>query len=881
MTEQETPLSRFKHYAGKTRQFIKRYGPALALIFALCLVVYFSTVYRLYPAYLPITDEWAERSVHTQYKNQITERVAQAYPHLPDANREKLVNDQFTKLLDERKSEIDGQINDISKQIKDQFQDDGGQTYMPDIDPWLWYSYALNKITYGHYGNAYKDGKSWFTLRNGRIGQPASFKMMSFLTAVNYNILNMFGKYSLHTAISYVPVILAALASIAAFFIGRKLGGYFVGLAAGVMIGLSPVIMRRTAAGFADTDILITFFEILVPMFFFLAFAEERTTKRWVYILLAALSLGFYTIGHQSWWHTLNFLMGALLIYLIFLFATYIRKHPGHIKEFLQQKNIQQYLSVFFGFGILGIFFTIFSRMLVGDPFFAALRIAVVSPFEEPLQFLASKNVAVSTIWPNVLTTVAELNPSSLNDVIAQLGGGLLFTASVIGILWLFVKNSKDRQTMFYGLFLLFWLASACFAARYGIRFIALAVPPYVFGLCVFMGYAMEALCEFGKKLIHVNPAITRGICIIVAIIIVFNPLAQTAHATGLQMVPPLNDAWTESITAIRDDSSDSIITSWWDFGHWFVALGQRRVTFDGGDQGERIHWVGKLLLTKNEQESVGILRMLNCAQEQAPHVLEQHLNGDTVRAIAILDKLFVQSREEARETLKNEGLSESAVTEVLDTTHCSDLLPNYLITSEDMVGKAGVWGHFGSWNFTKADMYNDVINAERDEGIRILKEKFNIPADEAPTLYNDLRKTNPDQYIAPWPGYQGNIADCSVANETITCANGLIVNTTSYDSVIRTQDGFRVPYSLTYIDNNTFVNRISNVSTTDVAVALMPVGNSYRSTFMDKLHGASMFNRLFFYQGYGLECFDQLSYKTSFIGNHIFVWKVNWECAT
>jgi len=34
------------------------------------------------------------------------------------------------------------------------------------------------------------------------------------------------------------------------------------------------------------------------------------------------------------------------------------------------------------------------------------------------------------------------------------------------------------------------------------------------------------------------------------------------------------------------------------------------------------------------------------------------------------------------------------------------------------MVGKAGVWAHFGSWNFQRALMYNTVKSMEVTQGI-------------------------------------------------------------------------------------------------------------------------------------------------------------------
>ena len=107
-----------------------------------------------------------------------------------------------------------------------------------------------------------------------------------------------------------------------------------------------------------------------------------------------------------------------------------------------------------------------------------------------------------------------------------------------------------------------------------------------------------------------------------------------------------MNDAWYESLIGIKNDCEDGIITSWWDFGHWFVAVAERRVTFDGGNQGERIHWVGKSLITKNETTAIGLLRMLNCGQEEAPHILEKYLDDDTVKAIDILNKIIVEDDE-------------------------------------------------------------------------------------------------------------------------------------------------------------------------------------------------------------------------------------------
>ena len=35
-----------------------------------------------------------------------------------------------------------------------------------------------------------------------------------------------------------------------------------------------------------------------------------------------------------------------------------------------------------------------------------------------------------------------------------------------------------------------------------------------------------------------------------------------------------MNDAWYDTLSKIRNEApQDIVITSWWDFGHWFKAV--------------------------------------------------------------------------------------------------------------------------------------------------------------------------------------------------------------------------------------------------------------------------------------------------------------------
>ena len=318
------------------------------------------------------------------------------------------------------------------------------------------------------------------------------------------------------------------------------------------------------------------------------------------------------------------------------------------------------------------------------------------------------KDVSLKSLWPNVLTTVAEFNEVPFGKIISQMGGRILFAIAIIGLVLLLFRKEERKKYFGYAVLLIIWFVATIYSFSQGVRFAILLVPAFAIAFGIGVGILYQFINKWLSKEIHINKYISKTIMIILLCLLLIAPL-KSANSTAKNEIPSMNDAWYESLTSIQNDASDAIITSWWDFGHWFYAISEKRVTFDGGNQGERIHWVGKSLLTENEDTAIGILRMLNCGQQKAPHVLEDYLDGDTVKAIDVLNKIIISDRSGAREILSEEGLEDDEIKEVLKYTHCDDLIDQYYITSEDMIGKAGVWGHFGSWSFNRAKMWQTV----------------------------------------------------------------------------------------------------------------------------------------------------------------------------
>jgi dolichyl-diphosphooligosaccharide--protein glycosyltransferase len=824
--------------------------------------MFFSVYFRAYPVSLPVTDDWAKSTVYNFYRNQIRNEVSKEYPNLPESNKNNLVESQFQEMLKTQKGLIESQIAQLSQEYKANFKDEDGQTYLLAIDPYLWYGEARNYIRNGHFGTEIIDGKEINFLRNGRegrAGNPGSAFHLYFGVYL-YKFVSIFSNASLMAVFFYIPLIIVTLSIIPAFLIGKKVGGNIGGFFAGMVVAINSALLSRTPAGFADTDAYNIFFPLMIAWMFIEAFEAKDLKKTTIFALIGALFTGLYSASWGGWWYVFGFILATIVLYIGYHLIVHRRISEKEIKN-----------SAFVG----GIFFlasAIFVSLLSGFSTF-------ISVFRGPLSVIAMKEVAITTLWPNVLTTVAEFNEVPLSAIISQMGGKFLFLLAVVGIILTMIrKDEHGKRDVKYAIFLTIWFIGTAYGFTKGLRFAILMVPAFAIAFGVCAGIVYQYLNKWISKELHIDKYITKTVLIILLLLLLISPLKAAAN-TAKGEIPSMNDAWYDSLIAIKNDAKDAITTSWWDFGHWFVTISERRVTFDGADQGERIHWVGKSLLTDDEDVSVGILRILNCGQEKAPHVLENYLDNDTVKAIDVLNQIILEDKTGAKKILEEEGLTANEIKEVLAVTHCEDLIPQYYIASEDMIGKAGVWGHFGSWDFKKAKMWQTVRNLDVVEGTRILREEFNLSEEEADNVYYEIQNNKADRWVSPWPGYLSGLSGCSEDKGMLRCGNGVEVNLTDMKAVVSTQQGKISLKSLAFINKNKeFIVKEYDGNAAPYSAALIPIGNGVSSILMDPRLAGSMFTRLFFFDGHGLKHFEILSDKRQVTGGRIQVWKVGWE---
>ena len=936
--KEESKSEEFEIDKDKLISFSKRYGFVLLIL----IPIFLSFFFRIQPAILPITDVMAENFVQNNIMSNIIDQVSQQYPNLPSERINELASKEFTKVMEKQKSDYKKQVEAVSQQIKSHYQDDTGQTYLIAIDPYQYYRYTRDIIENGHIGDEIREEVYYDTHMIAPIGTEIEMNLHALIGAVMYKTMHFLNpETNIMKGVFYVPVLISLLAVIPAFFIARRFAGNVGGFFAAVLVAVHPNFLTRTVGGFSDTDAYNVLFPLLIVWLFIEAFESRDRTKKAVLAGLSGLSVGVYSFAWMGWWLIFDFLVITLIAYLIYIIVYKLWTSKKELTDYFKSDQFKNFLIVFVIFLIIsGTFVTLFSG-------FNTFKKAPT----QPITSLTLKQAAKPTLWPNVYTTVAELNEASIPTIISSIGSGsfpkFFFWLSLIGItLTLLAKDQKKHNTLFilassiwffliilisnsienpfvftfllgipialgiifsiikkleidikFALVLIIWFTGTIIASTRGTRFILLLVPAYAIAFGITTGMIYKKLSKYITRELHVGEIISKTIIFLVLIVLIISPVGM-GWDVAKQEVPTMNDAWYSALTKIKDNSKENaIINSWWDFGHWFKAIADRAVTFDGASQNRpQAHWIGKVLLTSNEDEALGILRMLDCGANTAFETLNEELD-DRVKSIDILYQIIVLDREKAKKVLE-EYVSGEKAEEILGKTHCQPP-ENFFITSEDMVGKAGVWSHFGSWDFERASIWINVGTKKLSfsEGVKFIKDNFNYGDKEAEEIYYKVQELEEGReantWISPWPSYAGSRSCEKTGNNTHQCVFPMqttqgtqnvpfIFDSKNYEVYIDTQEGKLHPISISYIKDNKFhIKEYSENKTipNGLSMALIQKENGdYEAVMMQPPLVGSMFTRLFYFKDETLKHFEFFDYQRDFSGLDIYTWKINWE---
>jgi len=878
----------------KITKFYKKNSKTIITIALLIIPIFLAIFFRAYPYSIPITDEWAENTIHNDLKNNILTQINQQYPNLPDANKNRLVNEEFENLLKENKAQIEPQIEQLSNYFTSRFQDDSGQTYLLAIDPYFYWRHVDHYLENKQAGTIYTSelsnlnaqqlmysntdfskNQDWDGQRMAPIGSSTRMTFHSYVGVILHKILSIFNPtQSTLSTMFLIPIILCALAVIPAFLIGKKIAGNLGGFLAGTMLAINSNFLGRTAGGFSDTDSYVVLFPLLITWLFIESITHKNLRKRITYASLGGLCVGLFSFAWTGWWYIFDFILASIFIYIIYLIINHI-KEKKKVSKIFKEKDFLNYLKTMGSFILTS---TIFVSLFRGFNSF-------LNSITDPLGIIVMKDVATKTLWPTILTTVAELNPASWGQVLNSVGGAMFFWLALIGIFLNFTVKRKTKGTNIKsGILLTLWFIGTIFASTRGLRFLILLTPAFAVAFGIGVGIIYKKLVKWIPKALNIDKKICKIVLIIFIMLLLISPL-KAANNTAKHEIPSMNDAWHNTLNKIKTESAENaIVNSWWDFGHWFITLADRRVTFDGAGQDKHMaYWVGRSLLTDDEEKTLGILRMVDCGNNNAFWALNEELN-DTIKSIEILNNIILMEKTQASSELLN-YVSQQKANEVLEYSHCTPP-PNYYITSEDMVGKAGVWGHFGSWNFERASMYQNVKKLNSIDGMKLLENNFSLDQEKANQYYYEIQNIEADQWISPWPSYVSGIGSCQQQENYTICRNNLQggtiefkINPLTMETTISANGNEIYPASIVYTTENDIIEKEFDNAEFPYSIAIIPDGEGFKNILMMKELASSTFTKLFFFGGHGQDCFELFNEQNQVTGGKIYTWKVDWEC--
>ncbi len=895
--------------------FLKKNYSVILLALAVIVSAGLGFQIRMQAGDLDFANSWASNSVQNTMQQDISAAVSQQYPNLPDSNRNSILSQELDKANKAgtytfRAGQYAGQTMDIKQQVEQTskfvkafFQDEQGRNYMPDIDPYYWLRYAQNILEKGQIGDEVKNGLQWDNHQLAPTGRAIVIQDTLYpeIIANFHRLFGWIGGGNLTRTLMFLPVLFSAITSLVVFMIARRIAGNVAAFFAATMVGVHGALLNRTMFGHADSDALVVLLSVLILWLFIESFAAKNLRAKLAFAALAGLATGVYSRAWGGWWWIFDFTMAsaAITLGLFVLYELFLESKRNGLSANAAGKALQSLKGAAARSAITAtaVYLAVTG---ISVSIFVGFRTFLITPLTS-IGFAQLKTPVLGELWPNVLRTVAELNQGTLSQAIGQIGKPLFYMAA-LGILliilrsaWEAYKGERDNRKIITDIFsavvLTIWFIVTLYSVTKGIRFVLLLVPAFSIAFGTLFGLVQEMSSKWIIKEFKFNALATKAVLFLILFavfpgITLNSNVVNSARSAAQNDMPIINDAWHNALTAIKENSQENaIITSWWDFGHHFKQIADRPVTFDGTtQQSEVAHWVGRFFMTNNEDEAAGILRMLDCGRNNAFHEVDKKLDSN-VKSIALIKRIILLDKNEAGKALEAEGLSSEEASKVLEYSHCNP--PEaFVIASEDMIGKSGVWAHFGGWNFTKAAIWRDAKDLNQEDAVQYMQEKLGLGKDEAEKLYFELKGLKDDAaadaWISPWPSFAGAVNGCTTTGSMVKCGDGLNVNLEDYNAWYPLPEGNRHPVKLVYaLPDGTVVEKQFRNDTLPqgLAALLIPVGkNSYNSVLASPEVAGGMFARLFYFQGHGLAHFKLLTRQRGLTGTDVFVWQVDWE---
>jgi dolichyl-diphosphooligosaccharide--protein glycosyltransferase len=811
--------------------------------------------FRSFPIYFPQLKNKAREVLYKSIEQRVAQDVYSKFSQFNPLAKDKLIRTRVAEYKKVNAKVINEQVQEGYRQLKGRFQDESGQTYLMELDCWHWARYVGNVLKLGHPGDRVENGKQIDAFMLAPLGSPMHWEhSLYYFSAFFYKVFSLFKKVPLFTFVFYVPLFFSAVFIVLLYLFVYRYSGHIAAITSCILMGLSPIFLQRSCAGWFDKDILSLLFPLLVIWSYIVSGTAPNFKSKVLWVCFSSFWVGLFCYSWTHWWLVFVIIIIYEIIFILSLaFAHfYLKKERFYL---LREHSIL--LTLFFVFGL-------FCSLILSGP----EPIEILS--RELIKALTLNKPLMASIWPNVYSTVGELRIMGINEIANSVGGMFILVTSLFSIVALLIISLVNKK--YAGskrsavLILVIWTITMLFASSRGIRFV-MFLP---FSLGISLGWVTHEIYVYFKK----RKNISAVVLVIIAFLIFNGIIISKTYAVASSIYPLMDNTWYKVLNLIKEKTPEgTIVNSWWDFGDWFKVVARRPVIFDGQSQDTpQAYWMAKAILSTDEDEAIGILRMLNNGGNKAFEIINGYLK-EPLESVLLLESLITATPDKAGDILKN-FLPLPLAQEVMQLLYSIPPRACFIVDNS-MIPKMAAISYLGTWDFSKVYIAQNFSKEEKYQIIEYLKG-LGRDVQEMQRYYQEvflIKPENLDDWLSRRLLFYSDVANGKEKDGTVFFANGFIYN--SKDQTIRSNAG-QVPRSLFVLQGNNFVEISYPNANAGFSVLVVKGEDGYKCILLDRELANSMLVRLYFFKGLGLKYFSPLI-DAEEGNNYIRVFNIHW----
>jgi len=846
-------------------------------LFALIAISLGINVYfRLNSLFLRPIEKVAQKNVHSVITDKLQREIDKVYPNLIPTDKEVLLGQVFKLYLKEHKLEVKNLISQKNRELKNYWQDDNGWPYLLEIDGYRWYRRVENYLNTGNFGTSRIQNEDRDDLMLAPFGAKVEpIKFHFYIAAYFYKFLHLIDhKLALKEALAFLPVFLSIFMVIGIFCLARFNGISYLGsFVSSLVTCLSlPLLMRSSFAWF-DTDAYNIFLPIFITLSVAYSFRVNVLWKKILFLFLAGLLIGIFSAIWSIWWFIFYIIIVGLVLYKLNILIS---------NECLDRKS--KFKDSLFSLSLF-IFFSYLCVWLISG--LEIIKDSLSLPF---LLFSLKQNVAIGNFWPAMSSLIAELMKTDISSVVSYLGGNIIFCGGLIGFLIMMitkkeVPNFKENNFLLFVLFT--WLVVMLFLSLMARRFVLfLAVP-----VGIFFGAFLDALGEIIKK-IKLPRFMGMNISgILLSSIFIFGAILPIHNVSGFTVFPYFNDTWKNMMMKINNSTpKDAIINTYWTSGDFIMTIAKRSTIHCAQyNQIPVSYWVARALLTEDEKEAIGILRMLDAGSTHAFDEISKLLNNDKLLAMDLISKMFLVDQVRGRILLIQHTSDTDIIKKILKLMYEPQHPAYFLVDGQLIARLPNDLISLANWDFKMVNLWQQFRYSKKEEFIAYAKNKFGYTLENAQGLYNTFRLTDKKNMFSLFShgvSYKvyTDYLEKSVFGKNekmIIFDNGLLFD--KQDRTVFFRDDLLgkwiIPAEIIFVTQNGLNENYNKNGDSGYSCIILEEGNTYKAVLLSKEVAHSVLARLYFMKGSGLKHFNLVEQEENKEKNeHLYLYKINWN---